>query len=154
MEATSNPCPYRLVLLDIKRLKGQREEALQELERLAEVDPPPQEDVGSCIGIKRLRGYYAGVLGRYKESHQLLQEAEILARGANLVESLAEVYQCQMVYFLQRNYVESDRIFRLILDLSQQIGGWYFRGSPLWGIGKTLMIQSTTKKRFPGYSNP
>jgi hypothetical protein len=59
-----------------------------------------------------------------------------------------------MVYFLQRNYVESDRIFRLILDLSQQIGGWYFRGSALWGIGKTLMIQSTTKKRFPGYSNP
>lgn len=142
MYTTSSHWPYRLVLVDVQRLKGQRAEALRELERLAEIDPPPQEDIESCVGVTKLRGYYAGLLGRYKASHELLQQAQELARNANLIESLAEVYQCQaMIHFLQRNYAESDRIFRLILDLSRQIGDWYFRGSALWGIGKTLMIQ-------------
>jgi tetratricopeptide (TPR) repeat protein len=150
IETASNPWPYRLVLLDVQRLKGKRAEALKELEHLAEIDPPHQEDVESCIGIKKLRGYYAGLLGRYKLSHQLLLDAEELAHSANVIESLAEVYQCQaMIHFLQRSYAESDRIFRLILNLSRQIGGWYFRGSALWGIGKTQMIQKHYQEAIP-----
>jgi hypothetical protein len=65
------------------------------LEHLAEVDPPFPGDAESSIGIKKLRGYFAGLLGRYKASHQLLHDAEELARDANLVEALAEVPQCQ-----------------------------------------------------------
>lgn len=150
LEGTSNPWPYRLVLVDVQRLKGLRAEALQKLEHLAEVDPPPPEDAESSIAIKKLRGYYAGLLGRYKASHQLLNEAEELARAANLIESLAEVHQCQaMVCFLQQNYKESDRFFRHILELSQQIGGWYFHGSALWGIGKNLMIQTFYEEAIP-----
>lgn len=150
IEDTNNPWPYRLVLLDIQRLKGQRAEALLELERLAELDPPAPEHAESCIGIKKLRGYYAGLLGRYKACHQLLKEAEELARGSNLIEPLAEVHQCQaMICFLRQNYTESDRIFRIILDLSHELGGWYFRGSGLWGIGKNLMIQRRYEKALP-----
>ena len=150
LEGTSNPWPYRLVLVDIQRLKGQRAEALEQLERLEENDPPAAEDTESRIGIRRLRGYYAGLLGRYKASHQILKEAEELARGSNLIEPLTEVYQCQaMICFLQQNYTESDRIFRIILDLSHQIGGWYFRGSALWGIGKNLMIQRSYEEAIP-----
>ena len=150
IQTTSNPWPYRLVLLDVQRLKGQREEALRELERLAEVDPPLPGDTKSHIGIKKLRGYYTGLLGQYKASHQLLHDAEDLAHQANLIEPLAEVHQCQaMIYFLQQNYRESDRIFRVVLDLSQRLGGWYFRGSALWGIGKNLMIQQFYEQAIP-----
>jgi tetratricopeptide (TPR) repeat protein len=95
LNATNNPWPYRLVLPHVQRLQGQRAEALHELEHLAEVDPPFPGDAESSIGIKKLRDYYAGPLGRYKASHQLLHEAEKLARDANLVEGLAEVPQCQ-----------------------------------------------------------
>lgn len=153
MKSTGNSWPSRLVLLDVKRLKGFRAEALQELEHLAEVDPPSPEDSASWIGVRRLQGYYAGLLGRYKVSHQLLLEAESLARGVNLIDGLAEVHQCQaMVYFLQQNYAESDRIFRIVLDLSQRVGGWYFRGSALWGIGKNLMIRMWYEEAIPWLS--
>jgi tetratricopeptide (TPR) repeat protein len=150
IQDAETPWPYRLVLLELQRLKGLREEALRELERLEEDDPPLPGDAESWIGIKKLRGYYAGLLGRYKASHQLLLEAVELARDASLIEALAEVYQCRaMIYFLQKNYAESDRIFRAILDLSQEIGGWYFRGSALWGIGKNLMIQEFYEEAIP-----
>jgi tetratricopeptide (TPR) repeat protein len=146
----SNPWPYRLILLDVRRLQGQRVEALQELGRLADLDPPAPEDAESNIAIKKLRGYYTGLLGRCKASHHLLQEAEKLACDSNLIEPLAEVHQCQaMIYFLQQNYLESNRLFRLVLDLSRQIGGWYFRGSGLWGIGKNLMIQRFYEEAMP-----
>jgi tetratricopeptide (TPR) repeat protein len=37
----------------------------------------------------------------------------------------------------------------MILDASEQIGGWYFRGSALWGIGKNLMIQGHHQAAMP-----
>jgi len=145
-----NPWPYRLILLDLQRLRGQQQEALQELESLEQLNPPGVDDLESWIGIKKLRGYYSGLLGRYKVSHQLLEEAESMARHPNLIESLAEVHQCQaMIHFLQQNYVESDRVFRQILELSSQIGGWYFRANALWGIGKNLMIQTHYEQALP-----
>lgn len=35
------------------------------------------------------------------------------------------------------------------MDLSQQLGGWYFSGSALWGIGKNLMIQQFYEEAIP-----
>jgi tetratricopeptide (TPR) repeat protein len=65
-----------------------------------------------------------------------------MAEDAGLLELLCEVHQCQaMIFYLQTDYESSDRVFRVILDASEQIGGWYFRGNALWGIGKNLMIQ-------------
>ena len=46
-----------------------------------------------------------------------------------------------MIFYLQEDYTASDRVFRQILDASQQTEGWYFRANALWGIGKNLMIQ-------------
>ncbi len=150
LEQAENPWPYRMILLELQRLQGQREEALQELDRLEQLNPPAQGDIESSIGIKKLRGYYSGLLGRYEASHRWLNEAEALALEANLIETRAEVHLCQaMILFLQQNYVASDRIFRVVLDLSQQIGGWYFRGSSLWGIGKNLMIQTHYEEAIP-----
>jgi tetratricopeptide (TPR) repeat protein len=46
-----------------------------------------------------------------------------------------------MIFFLQREYVTSDGVYRAVLALSERRGGWYFRAMPLWGIGKNLMIR-------------
>jgi tetratricopeptide (TPR) repeat protein len=54
-----------------------------------------------------------------------------------------------MIFYLQQNYLLSDRVFRVVLGLSQQIGGWYFRGTALWGIGKNLMIQRHYEEAIP-----
>lgn len=105
IESAENPWPCRLILLELQRLYGDREGALIELNRLDQFDPPAQSDLESQIGVKKLRGYYSGLLGQYKVSHQLLEEAESMARHPNLIESLAEVHQCQaMIHFLQQNY--------------------------------------------------
>jgi len=138
-----DPWPYHVVLLEFERLQGRRETALQELNRLQRKSPPSTHDVESWIEIKRLVGYYSGLLGQYEIAHRWLNDAEFLAREGGKSEAQAEVHLCQaMISFLQQNYMESDRIFRIVLDLSKEIGGWYFRASALWGIGKNLMIQN------------
>ena len=77
-------------------------------------------------------------------------EAESLARSAGITELLAEVRQCQaMIFYLQRDYESSERIFHLILNDAEQIGGWYFRAKALWGIGKNLMIQGHHQVALP-----
>jgi tetratricopeptide (TPR) repeat protein len=134
---------YRLILLEVQRLRGHTQQALNELDRLEASDPPDEDDAESRIGISKLRGYYFGLLGKYQFSHQLLQQAEVMARDAGMTELLAEVHLCQaMIFYLQQNYSSSSHIFRLVLALSQQIGGWYFEGTALWGIGKNLMIET------------
>lgn len=150
IETAQNPWPYRLALVDLQRLAGQRDEALIELDRLAQADPPANHDTESWIGIARLRGYYSGLLGQYEIAHRWLGEGELLARTNNMLESQAEVHLCQaMIWFLQQNYAESGRIFRIVLDLADEIGGWYFRASALWGIGKNLMIQNFYQEAIP-----
>jgi hypothetical protein len=54
------------------------------------------------------------------------------------------------IFFLQKDYVSSDRKFRAVLELSEIGGGWYFRGNALWGIGKNLMIQGNMTKLYHG----
>jgi len=141
---------YRLVLLEIERLRGHTEEALNKLHRLEQMDPPPQEDSESRIGIIRIRGYYFGLLGRYEISCQLLQEAEAMARDLDLLELRTEVQLCQaMISYLQEKYSISSNIFHAVLALSNQIKGWYFNGVARWGIGKNLMIENHYQPAIP-----
>ncbi len=54
-----------------------------------------------------------------------------------------------MIFFLQKSYSSSDRIYRDVLDRSDELGGWYFRATALWGIGKNLMIQEHYEEAMP-----
>jgi tetratricopeptide (TPR) repeat protein len=53
------------------------------------------------------------------------------------------------IFFRQKDYVSSDRMFRSVLKVGEQVGGWYFRGHALWGIGKNLMIQGQYHDAMP-----
>jgi tetratricopeptide (TPR) repeat protein len=140
----------RLVRADLIRLRGQIEQAIEYLVCKEAEFPPLSGDVVVRAGLKKLQGYCHGLLGRYASSHGLMQEAELMARGAALLELQCEVHQCQaMIHYLQQDYISSDRVFRLILDASEQIGGWYFRANALWGIGKNLMIQNHHEAAIP-----
>jgi len=97
------------------------------------------------------RGSYSGFLGRYESSHRLLYEAEVAARGdAGLLKLQGDVYlSWAFIFFRQKNYASSDRLFRAALDLAGKVGGWYLRGHALWGIGKNLMIQEHYEEAMP-----
>jgi tetratricopeptide (TPR) repeat protein len=132
----------RLVRADLLRLRGTTEAAVAYLSAKETNDPPDSGDVPSLIGLKKTRGYCLGQLGKYAQSTALLREGEQMARVTGLLELKCEVHQCQaMLLYLQQDYAGSDRLYRAILDVSEQIGGWYFRANALWGIGKNLMIQ-------------
>jgi tetratricopeptide (TPR) repeat protein len=140
----------RFVRAEIMRLRGHVEEALKYLEARESLYPPEASDAESLIGLLMHGGYCCGLLGRYQRSHMLLAEAEEKAGRACLLELLCEVYQRQaMILFRQRDYASSDRIFRAILRLGDEVGGWYFRGNALWGIGKNLMIQEHYRDAMP-----
>jgi tetratricopeptide (TPR) repeat protein len=148
--STSEIWSLRLIHADLMRLRGQPEQALEYLAAKEAAFTPSAGDLITYASLRRQRGYYLGLLGRYELSHGLLGEAERIARDAELLELQCEVYQCQaMIYYLQQNYVLSDRIFRLILDASEKLGGWYFRANGLWGIGKNLMIQGHHATAIP-----
>jgi len=135
---------------EILRLRGHTEEALEYLADCEASLSSASEDIVSLAGLKMNRGYCLGHLGRYPAAHALLNEAERLARDAGLLELQCEVHQRQaMIFYLQQDYVSSDRIFRLILDASARLGGWYFRANALWGIGKNLMIQKHYLEAMP-----
>jgi tetratricopeptide (TPR) repeat protein len=140
----------RLIRADLMRLRGHTEQALDYLASKENAFPPASDDVASCAGLKKQRGYYLGLLGKYEISHHLTAEAERMARDAGLLELRCEVHQCQaMIFYLQQDYVSSDRFFRNILEASEQIEGWYFRANALWGIGKNLMIQNRHESAIP-----
>jgi tetratricopeptide (TPR) repeat protein len=140
----------RLIRADLIRLRGHTEQALEYIASKESEFPPSFGDTHSRASLKKQRGYYLGLLGRYKPSHGLMQQAEYMARDAKLLELQCEVHQCQaMIFYLQEDFVSSDRIFRSILDASEQIGGWYFQASALWGIGKNLMIQNHHETAIP-----
>jgi tetratricopeptide (TPR) repeat protein len=129
----------RFVRADVLSTRGHVDAALTYLESLR---PPKSTDVPSCVGLTTRRGSYSGALGRFAPAHQLLAEAERLARDADLVELLADVHLSQaFLSFLQKDYVSSDRLYRAVLGIAEQVGGWYHRACGLWGVGKNLMIQ-------------
>jgi len=140
----------RLIRADLMRLHGNTQEALEYLDGQEKLCPPTGDDLESLIGLKKTRGYCLGLLGRYALSHDLIQQAERLASNAGMRELQCEVRQCQaMIYYLEEDYASSDRVFRLILADSAELGGWYFRANALWGIGKNLMIQGHHRKALP-----
>lgn len=137
----------RFVRAEILALRGQVEGALTYLESLP---PPDARDLESCASLKMYRGGLHGSLGRYAPSHQLLDEADAMAREADQIELLGEICLSQaFLFFLQKNYPSSDRMFRAALGIAEQVGGWYFRGHGMWGIGKNLMIQGLYREAIP-----
>ncbi len=137
----------RFTRAEIMVIHGRVDEAVQFLES---VMPPEARDVESCAALKLCCGSYLGQLGRYEPSHQLLGEAQAMARGAGLLGLQAEVHRRQgFIFFLQKDYASSDLMFRAVLNLGEQLDDWYFRGYGMWGIGKNLMIQAHYRDAMP-----
>lgn len=79
-----------------------------------------------------------------------MSEAEHLLQDASLMEIRCEVYERQaIIFYFQRDYDSSDRIFRRMLNLSELLDGWYFKATALWGIGKNLMIRQFYSEAMP-----
>jgi len=132
----------RFLRTDLIRLSGHTQEALAYLAAKEAEFPLDSSDIPSRIGLKKTRGYCLGMLGKYAPSDGLLKEAEHLARDAGLLELLCEVWHCQAWFLYVRHEFEaSDRLFREIFRISEQIRSWYFRAIGLWGIGKNIMMQ-------------
>ena len=141
----------RFIRAEVLEARGRVEEALEYLESLA---PPAAGDIESAAALRMYRGSYSGFLGRYPTSHALFSEAETMACDADLLKLLGDVYLSRaVIFFRQRDYVSSDRLYRSALDLSEKVEGWYLRGHSLWGIGKNLMIQEHHKEAFPWLEN-
>jgi tetratricopeptide (TPR) repeat protein len=105
-----------LARADLLRLAGRVDEALESLAAAESENPPSSEDIPSIIGLKKTRGYCVGLLGRFEQSHGLLQAAQRLAAEAVLLEPQCEVWQCDaMIYYFQEDYPKSEHIYRLIL---------------------------------------
>ncbi len=73
-----------------------------------------------------------------------------MARGGSLPELQADVYLSRaFILFRQQNYVSSEHLFQCALEIGEQVGGWYYHGHALWGIGKNLMIQGQYYDAMP-----
>ena len=137
----------RFIRAKALELHGHVEESLGYLDSLL---PPPADDIESRATLKMRRGECSALLGRYVIAHELLDEAEIMARDAGLLKLQGYVHLSHaFVFFLQQDYVSSDRKFKNALDLTRQVEGWYLKGHALWGIGKTLMIQEHHQEAMP-----
>jgi len=131
----------RFIRAEILSMRGRTDAALKYLDSFA----APEADACS-VGFKLNRGRYLGLLGRHGEARVLLAEAESSACGARYLELLGEIYLSQAyLSYVRKEYESSDRAFRLALDVSNEVGGWYIRAHSLWGIGKVLMIQRCYK---------
>jgi tetratricopeptide (TPR) repeat protein len=138
---------FRFVRAQILEVHGRVDEALKYLESFA---PPLAEDVKSSASLKIHRGYCLGLLCRYEAAHRHLSEAEAMARSGNLPELQADAYLSRaFIFFRQQDYVSSDRLFGCALEIGEQVGGWYYHGHALWGIGKNLMIQGQYRDAVP-----
>jgi tetratricopeptide (TPR) repeat protein len=132
------------------KILGSREGAERALKYFESLFPPDVADVASCAELKMHCGYYRGYLGEYEHAHRLLGEAEDMARGASLSELLGETYLSRaFIFFRQKDYVSSQRIYRSALDVAGSVGGWYLLGYARWGIGKILMIRECYREAIP-----
>ncbi|HZW95440.1 MAG TPA: tetratricopeptide repeat protein [Candidatus Eremiobacteraceae bacterium] len=137
--STAELWQFRFVKAEALRGRGRVEEALMYLESLA---GSKIGDIESGAGLKMHRGYLSGCLGRHEPAHRLLGEAEEMARQGDLITLVGDVCLSRaFIFFRQKDYAASDLLFHSVLDIAVQIGGWYYRGHALWGIGKNLMIQ-------------
>jgi tetratricopeptide (TPR) repeat protein len=137
----------RFILARVLAMRSGPERALQYLRSLGS---PSHDDPEVRIELSRLCGAYSGSLGRYDFSHRLLSAAADMAKEAGVLSLLAEALLSRaFVFFLQKDYASSDSLFREALGLSESLGGWYFRGHALWGIGKNLMIQEHHQEAMP-----
>jgi tetratricopeptide (TPR) repeat protein len=148
--ASAHVWELRFLRADITRLRGHTEEALKYLRECETLFPPHRNDLPSLVGLRMNCGYFLGQLGHYAPAHELLREAEQIARASGMLEDQCEIYQRQaMIFYLQEDYVTSDHLFRIILEASEQIGGWFFKANALWGIGKNLMIRKQHESALP-----
>ncbi len=137
----------RFIRSEVIDAHGDAEEALRYLESLP---LPDVGDAASSAALRMYRGSYAGFLGRYETSHRLLGEAAAIARDAGMLKLQAEVcLSWAFIFFRQKDYVSSDRLFRAALDLAEKAGDRNLRGHSLWGIGKNLMIQEHYEEAMP-----
>jgi tetratricopeptide (TPR) repeat protein len=135
---------------EVMRLRGKPEQALAYLESQESLNPPDGQDIESQTRLHMHRGYHLGLMARYQGAHRLLAEAEAVSRITGLIELRAEVCLRQaMILFLQKDYTASDRTYRTVLERSDELGGWCFRATALWGIGKNLMIQRHYEEATP-----
>ena len=135
----------RFIRAEILSMKGHTEAALRYLDSLT---APPSTELS--VAMKLNRGRYRGLLGKHTEAYALLVEAASEAQEAGLSELLGEIYLEQaFVSFLRKQYTASDHEFRLALQVSEEIGEWFLRGSALWGVGKVLMIEGYHRDAIP-----
>jgi tetratricopeptide (TPR) repeat protein len=137
----------RFIWAQVLSMRGDPEAALLYLESFR---PPGNSELDARIELARYCGTYAGSLGRYETSHRLLVEAETMARVAGMLNLVGECLLSRaFLFFLQKAYASSDRLFREVLNLAEQLEGCYFRGHAMWGIGKNLMIQEHHQEAMP-----
>jgi tetratricopeptide (TPR) repeat protein len=149
-DASAETWSLRVLWGSILQQRGLTEEALDYLTSNEALSPPDPGDITSLVRLKNQIGHCLAMLGRFASAQRFLREAERIASDAGLLELRCEVHRNQaMLFFLQEDYVSSDRVFRMILDEADRIGGWYFRAVALWGIGKNLMIRGHHVEAIP-----
>lgn len=126
---------------------GQTEAAVTYLKSLL---PPSSDLLEARSKLCNYLASYEGYLGRYQVADQLFSEALNIAGRAGLYEVVGDIHLAQaFIYFRKKDYRSSDGEFRLALEISERVGGWYLRGHGLWGIGKNLMIQEHYQAALP-----
>lgn len=130
---------FRFLRAGVLEDQGRFEEALCWLES----QPAPALDDGqSRAPLLMHRGICCAYLSRHKISHRLLSEAETAARNSGLPRLIGDIRLFRaFIFYRERNYVSSSKLYRSVLDLPEAENDWYLRGHGLWGMGKNLMIQ-------------
>jgi tetratricopeptide (TPR) repeat protein len=140
---------FRFVRAEVLRIRGRFEEALGFLQATG---APPGQQADLLAAWKMHCGYCLGLLGRYERSKQLLQEAEREASLLGVPGLRCEVLLRQaMVAFLQQDYANSDRLYRIVLDECRKLDDWYLQSAALAGVGKVLMIQREFAEAIPWF---
>lgn len=126
---------------------GRNEEAL---EYLASQEFRVAPDKECEISLARHKGYFLGLLGRYNSAYAILGQAERMAEDAALPGLLCQIHQSRaLLLYFQEDYSSSESLFRKILQISQEIDGWYYPAVARWGIGKCRMIQTYYEEAIP-----
>ncbi len=140
---------YRFVRAEILRIRGRFEEALGFLEVTG---APPEQHAHLLATWKMHCGYCLGFLGRYIRSRQLLQEAESEINVLGGPDLRFEVLLRQaMISFLEGDYTNSDRIYRVALEECKRTDDWYIHSAVRAGVGKILMIQREFAAAIPWF---